>query len=129
MVFGWAGSAGRGLLRNGTVPNRLEDLHVPMDLEALVRDAVRLDGPRAPEPPHLADLEDEVDVPVVPLIEPQADNPVGHVLHEAVPGGPRVPVLHLRGEDAGGPRGTDLLAQGEQGRAPVAPLQKHTFWE
>src|SRR3989304_8707987 len=88
-------------------PRRLgsEDFHVPVDLEALVRDAVRLDGPRMAEAAHLDDLEDELDLPVLALVEPKADDPVGHVLHEAVPGGPRVPVLPLRGEGPGVSRG------------------------
>src|SRR3970282_1988493 len=51
---------------------------------ALVRDAVRLHGARVLETTHLDDLNHELNVSVFPLVEAKADDPVGHVLHQAV---------------------------------------------
>src|SRR5207245_11223966 len=89
-----------------------EDFHVPVDLETLVRDAVRLHGPRVFESPHLDDLEDELDLPILSLIEAKADDAIRDVLHQPIPRRPRVFVLHFSREDARGARRLQLLAQG-----------------
>src|SRR2546427_8503108 len=91
-----------------------EDFHVPVDLETLVRDAVRLHGPRVFESSHLDDLEDELDLPILSLIEAKADDTIRDVLHEAIPRRPRVFVLHFGREDARGARRLELLTQEEQ---------------
>src|SRR6266540_2599606 len=95
-------------------PRKSEDFHVAVDLDSLVRDAVRLHGPRMLETPHLDHLDHELDVPVLPLVEAQTDHTVADVLDEAVAARSRVVVLHLRREDARGAGRLELLAQGEQ---------------
>src|SRR5947208_16607130 len=87
-----------------------EDFHVSVDFESLVRDAVRLHRSRVLEPPHLDHLDHELDFAILPLVEAQSDHAVRDVFHKAVPGGPRVFVLDLRGADARGPCAFELLA-------------------
>src|SRR5438132_441004 len=91
-----------------------DDFHVSVDFESLIRDAVRLHRSRVLEPPHLDHLDHELDFAILPLVEAQSDHAVRDVFHEAVAGGPRVFVLYLRGEDARGPAGLELLAEGKE---------------
>src|SRR5437773_7665460 len=67
-----------------------EDFHVSVDLESLVRDAVRFHGTRVLEPSHLDYLHDELDLAIVPFVEPEPDHAVGDVLDETVPRGPGI---------------------------------------
>src|SRR5437773_7210209 len=108
---------------------RVRRPHVPVDLEALVRDAVWLHGSRVFETPHLDDLTHELDLAILALVEPEADHAVGDVLDESVAGGPRVLVLHFRREDAGGPRGLELLAEREQLLPPLLVIDKEHVQE
>src|SRR5437867_2232481 len=101
-----------------------EDFHVAVDFDSLVRDAVRLHGPRMLEAPHLDHLDHELDVPVLPLVEAQTDHAVADVLDEAVAARPRVVVLDLRREDARGARRLELLAQGEQFFTPLRVVRE-----
>src|SRR5437016_9137604 len=105
-----------------------EDFHVSVDFEPLIRDAVRLHRSRVLEPPHLDHLDHELDFAILPLVEAQSDHAVRDVFHEAVAGGPRVFVLYLRGEDARGPGGLELLAEGKELLPPfrVVRSEEHT---
>src|SRR5207244_5282756 len=69
---------------------------------------------RSLEPPHLDHLDHELDFAILPLVEAQSDHSVRDVFHEAVSRGPRVLVLDLRCEDARGPGGLELLAEGKE---------------
>src|SRR5437016_8638633 len=105
-----------------------EDFHVSVDFESLFRDAVRLHRSRVLEPPHLDHLDHELDLAILPLVEAQSDHSVRDVFHEAVSRGPRVLVLDLRCEDARGPGGLELLAEGKELLPPfrVVRSEEHT---
>src|SRR5256885_13142432 len=72
-----------------------EDFHVSVDFESLIRDTVWFHGSRVFEPPHLDDLDHELNLAVLSLVEAHADHAVRDVLHEAVPRGPRGPLAVL----------------------------------
>src|SRR5438034_7784829 len=103
----------------------LEDLDVRVDVQAVLVDRVRLHRPGVLQPPHLHHLHRELDVAALLLAGLQADYAVGDVLHEAVPGGPRVVVLRLRGEQGRRPGGLDLLRDGEQAGPPLDLVREH----